>query len=153
DFIAQVKDLIAADKQKEARQTATAFQTKVVKYLETTLRNPDGAGHTRLKLATYTAAHSTYDDLVKIMQALCARDALAAFDGALPESFAKFDDAQVQRVTVLLHGLAKENADAVPFAITLVARRLRTPWQLIYLATNAAASRNAADVAATPYAI
>jgi hypothetical protein len=153
DFVHQVKDLVAAGKQKEARQAVTAFQTKVVKYLESTLRDSDSAGHTRFKLATYTASRSAYDDLVKIMQALRGRDALAKFNTALPETIAKFDDAQVSKMTALLHGFAKENADAVPFAIALIARRLRTPWQLIFLATNAAASRSAAEVAATPYAI
>src|SRR5262249_20667748 len=153
DFVNQVKDLIAADKQKEARQAVTAFQTKVVKTLESTLRDPDSAGHTRFKLATYTASRSAFDDLVKIMQALRSRDALAKFNTALPEAIAKFDNTLVHRATVLLHGLAKENAEAVPFAIALIARRLKTPWQLIYLATNAAASRNVADVAATRYAI
>ena len=34
-----------------------------------------------------------------------------------------------------------------------MAARLRTSWHLIRLATKAAASKNAADVAATPYAI
>ncbi len=153
DFVHQVKDLIAGDKQREARQAVTAFQTKVVKYLESTLRDADGAGHTRFKLATYTASRTAYDDLVKIMQALCARDALAKFNSALPERIAKFDDAQVRKMTGLLHGFAKQNADAVPFAIALIAQRLRTPWQLIFLATKAAASRGAGDVAKTPYAI
>jgi hypothetical protein len=153
DFVHQMKELISAKKQKEAQQAVTAFQTKVVKYLESTLRDADGAGHTRFKLGTYTASHSAYDDLVKIMQALSARDALAKFNRELPESFANFDDAQVARMTALLHGFAKENAEAVPFAIALIVRRLRTPWQLIYLATKAAAGRNAAEVAATPYAI
>jgi hypothetical protein len=153
DFVHQVKDLIAGDKQKEARQAVTAFQTKVVKYLESTLRDADSAGHTRFKLATYTASRTAYDDLVKIMQALRAREALAKFNSALPESFAKFDDAQVRKMTALLNGIAKQNADAVPFAIALIAQRLRTPWQLIFLATKAAASRGAADVAKTPYAI
>jgi hypothetical protein len=41
----------------------------------------------------------------------------------------------------------------LPFALALVASRLKTPWQLIRLATKASRSRNAADVAATPYAI
>ena len=153
DFVHQVKDLVAAGKQKDARQAVTAFQTKVVRYLESTLSDPDSAGHTRLKLATYTASRSAYDDLVKIMQALRARDALARFNTALPETIAKFDDAQVGKMTALLHGFAKDDADAVPFAIALIARRLRTPCQLIFLATKAAASRSAADVAATPYAI
>ena len=153
DFVNQVKDLIAANKQKEARQAVTAFQTKVVKYLESTLRDTDGAGHTRFKLATYTASHSAYDDLVKIMQALRAREALAKFNSALPERIAKFDETRVRKMTALLDGFAKENADAVPFAIALIAQRLRTPWQLILLAAKAAASRNAVDVAKTPYAI
>jgi len=153
DFVNQVKDLIAGDKHKEARQAVSAFQTKVVKYLESTLRDADSAGHTRFKLATYTASRSAYDDLVKIMQALRARDALANFNAALPERIAKFDDTQVHKTTALLHGFAKQDADAVPFAIALVAQRLRTPWQLIFLATKAAASRTAADVAKTPYAI
>ena len=147
DFVNQVKDLIAANKQKEARQAVTAFQTKVVKYLESTLRDTDGAGHTRFKLATYTASHSAYDDLVKIMQALRAREALAKFNSALPERIAKFDETRVRKMTALLDGFAKENADAVPFAIALIAQRLRTPWQLILLAAKAAASRNAVDVA------
>ena len=153
DFVHQVKDLIAGDKQKEARQAVIAFQTKVVKYLESTLRDADSAGHTRFKLATYTASRSAYDDLVKIMQALRARDALARFNSALPERIAKFDDTQVGKMTALLDGLAKQDGDAVPFAIALIARRLRTPWQLIFLAAKAAASRTAADVAKTPYAI
>jgi hypothetical protein len=34
-----------------------------------------------------------------------------------------------------------------------VAKRLRTFWQLVRLATEAAPSKNAADIAATPYAI
>ena len=153
DFAHQVKDLIAADKQKEARQVVTAFQTKVVKYLESTLRDADSASQTRFKLATYTASRSAYDDLVKIMQALRARDALAKFNSALPESFAKFDDPQVRKMTMLLQGLAKQDADAVPFAIALIAQRLRTPWRLIFLATKAVANRSAADVARAPYAI
>jgi hypothetical protein len=153
DFVHQVKDLVTGDKQKEARQAVSAFQTKVVKYLESTLRDADSAGHTRFKLATYTASNSAYDDLVKIMQALRARDALAKFNSVLPESFAKFDDPQVRKMTALLHDLAKQDADAVPFAIALIGRRLRTPWQLIFLATKAAESPGAADVAATPYAI
>jgi hypothetical protein len=153
DFNAQMKDLIAGDKQKEANQAAAAFQTKVVKVLESTLSSPEGAEQTRAKLASYTAARSAYDDLVKIMSALRARNALAKFDAALPERISKFDDGLVLKLTKLLHSLAKNHADAVPFALTLIANRLKTPWRLIRLATKAAPTKTAADVAATPYAI
>jgi hypothetical protein len=51
------------------------------------------------------------------------------------------------------HAFRKTHAEEIPFALALVAKRLKTPWQLIRLATKAAPTKNAADVAATPYAI
>ena len=53
----------------------------------------------------------------------------------------------------LLKAFEKLHADALPFALALVARRLKTPWQLIRLASTSAPSKNAADIAAAPYAI
>jgi hypothetical protein len=47
----------------------------------------------------------------------------------------------------------RDNAAALAFALALVATRLKTFWQLIRLATEAGPSRNAADIAATPYAV
>ena len=40
DYVKEIDELVATDKQREARAAATAFQTKVVKYLETTLNSP-----------------------------------------------------------------------------------------------------------------
>jgi hypothetical protein len=153
DFEAQMKDLIAADKQKEARAAAAVFQIKVAKSLENTLASPETTQQARAKLAAYTAARSTFADVEKVMRALRARDALAKFDAALPAQIAKFDDALVAKMTALLVAFGKNHPDAVPFAITLIARRLKASWQLIRLATKAAASKSAADVAVTPYAI
>ncbi len=53
----------------------------------------------------------------------------------------------------MLDGFAKDRAEQIPFALTLVAGRMKTAWQLIRLATKAAPSKNAADIAATRYAI
>jgi hypothetical protein len=154
DFNAQMKGLIGAEnKQKELKQAVSVFQTKVAKYLENTLSDPAAAEMARAKLATYTAARSAYGDLVKIMVTLRARDAIAKFNKSLPEKFARFEDAEVTSMTALLDAFAKENAAAVPFVIALIGKRLKTPWHLIRLATNAAPTKNAADVAATPYAI
>ena len=66
---------------------------------------------------------------------------------------AEFDDAQVAKVTSLLDAFGKTHADVLAFALTLVAKRLKSSWQLIRLATKAAPSKNAADIAAAPYAI
>jgi len=153
DFNTQMKELIASERQREARQVASTFQTKVVKYLESTLRAPDAADQTRAKLAAYTASRSAYGDLVKMMCVLRARDALAKFDEQLPKKLSKFDDAMVDRMTSLLNAFRKKHAEAVPFAITLIANRLKVPWQMVRLATKAAASKKAADISVTPYAI
>jgi hypothetical protein len=153
DYATAITDMIGTDKKREAQQAASTFQTKVLKSLENTLSTPDGTNQTRTKLATYTASRSVYDDLTKMLCVLRAREALLKFNEALPASLGKFDDAQVAKVTQLLDGLAKSNTEALPFALALVARKLKTSWHLIRLATKAAPSKNAADVAAMPYAI
>ena len=84
---------------------------------------------------------------------LRARDALAKFNEALPATIKKFDDARVLKITKLLDGFGKEHPEALPFALALVAKRLRTSWQLVRLATKAAPSKQATDIAATRYAI
>jgi hypothetical protein len=153
DYVGAVNKLIAADNRREAQRVVDAFQIKVAKSLENTFGSPDAVNQARAKLATYTASRSTYGDLAKMLCVLRARDALAKFIDALPVKIENFDDAQVSRTTSLLNAFGKTHADAIAFALALVAGRLKTPWQLFRLATKAARSKNAADIAATPYAI
>jgi hypothetical protein len=153
DYVKAINEAIAANNQREARRVTDTFQTKVVKYLESTLGSPDAANQTRVKLAAYTASHAAYCDLTRMLCVLRARDALAKFGEALPVNLNKFDDAQVNKVTKLLDAFGKKHADAVPYALALVASGLKVSWQLIRLATQAAPSKNVADIAATPYAI
>jgi hypothetical protein len=153
DYIKKLDDLVVADHQKEARKETATFQTKVVKYLENTLSSSERADQVRARLAVYTASRAVYDDLNKMLCVLRARDALAKLSDALPSVIPKLDDARVAKITALLDGFGKNNGEAIPFALALVAKRLKVHWQLIRFATKAASSKNAADVAATPYAI
>jgi hypothetical protein len=153
DYVDGINKLIATNNQREAQQAAATFQNKVLKSIENTLGSSDAADQIRIKLAAYTASPSVYDDVTKMLCALRARDALAKFNGALPDKMHKFDDTQVAKITALLDGFGKNHAEALPFALTLVAKRLKTHWHLIRVATKAASSKNAADIAATPYAI
>src|SRR6202047_1366521 len=153
DYTSQMSDLIATDKQREARQATSTFQTKVDKSLENTIGSPDGAAQIRSKLATYTASQAAYGDLIKMLDVLRAREALAKFNDALPAKIDKFEDAQVAKASQLLDAFAKDHPEQVAFALALIAGRLKTSWHLIRLATKAAPSKNAADIAATPYAI
>jgi hypothetical protein len=153
DYAKDMDELITADNPRQARQLAATFQTKVVKCLEGVLRSPEGPDQVRAKLAIYTASPAVYDDLTKMLCALRASDALAKFSDALPAKIANFDDAEVGKISELLAAFAKTDADALGFAMALVAGRLKTPWQLMRLATKAAPSKTAIDVAATPYAL
>jgi hypothetical protein len=153
EYVAQMRPLIAAGKLSEIRKLTAAFQSKVVAYLDNALGFADGAARARSKLAAYTASSSAYDDLLKLMCVLHGRDALAKFNSELPKDIAKFDIVQVAKVTALLDAFCHHHPKVLPFALALVAQRLTTFWQLIRLATKAAASKNAADIAATPYAI
>ncbi len=153
DYVDGMKALIAADNQREARKVAATFQTKVVKYLENTFASPDGVDQTRAKLATYTASGSAYGDLTKMLCVMRERDALATFNNALPPAIEKFDHARVFEITRSLDEFGKNHTEALPFALALVAKRLKTSWQLMYLATQATPSKNATDIAAAPYAI
>ena len=152
DYNKAIGDL-DANNSKELLKIASAFQTKILKVLDNTLASSNGAELARAKLAQYTASSTAFDDALKMLDVLRAREALVKFDAKLPQRISKFDDGQVARITPLLDSLRKANADAVPFALTLVAKRLKTDWQLIRLATKAAASKNAADIAMTPYAV
>jgi hypothetical protein len=153
EYVAQMRPLIAADKRLEIRKVAAAFQTKVVAYLDSALGSANGAARARSKLATYTTSRAAYNDLVKLMCVLRERDALAKLNDELPKTIVKFDGVEFAKVTALLDAFRKHHPEALPFALTLVARRLKTFWQLVRLATKAAPSKKAVDIAATPYAI
>ena len=152
DYIKSLNDLIAVDKQREARQAAATFQVKVLKSMEGVLGSPESADQIRARLATYTASPAAFDDLTKMLSALRAREELAKLNEALPAKLARFENAELAKISPLLAAFAKTHSEQLPFALMLVLRRLKTPWHLIRLATKAAASKNAIDVAATPCA-
>jgi hypothetical protein len=97
--------------------------------------------------------HASFDDLKKMLSALQAREAIAAFSEALPSSVDNLEGEPLAKVRGLLDAFAAKHPEAMPFALTILAKRLKTPWQLIRLATKMARSKSAKDMAATRYAI
>lgn len=152
DYIKAINDQVTANNPKEVLKIASTFQVKVVKVLESTLASPDSTELARAKLAQYTASRTAFDDVKKMLHVLRAGDALPKFNEKLPATIARFDDGQVAQITAQLDAFKKAHPDALHFALALVARRLKTSWQLVRLATKAAASKSAADVAVVPYA-
>jgi hypothetical protein len=152
DYSDAMKRMIAANNPHEIQRIASAFQTKVVKYLEGTLAANGGIERIRAGLAIYTSSPAVFNDLTKMVGALRARDALTELNEALPPKIAKLEGTALAKVHRLLEAFAAKHADAMPFALSVVANHLKAPWQLIHLAARPAKGKNAADAAAMPYA-
>src|SRR5580704_709215 len=152
-YAAELKQFLAAGKQREVDLAAHGFQNKAVKYLQGTLASESGAEQARARLGKHGGSAATSGYLVKILRVLKARDALAALDEDLPARIDKLDGRHLDRTLAALKTLRTAQADAVPFALAHVAKRLAVPWQLLRLATRATETKEAAEIAATPYAI
>ena len=153
DYIAEAKNLISADRQSEARQSAQAFQRKVLISLNGLLGSAEGAASVRHGLMAYTSSHATFDDLKKMLRYLEMQRELEGFGRALAPKIARLEGASLDKVLGLLTALKAKHADAVPFALTIVANRLDTPWELLSVATVPAGDRAASRIAASPFAI
>lgn len=153
DYTKDMKQFLANGRTHEAEQAMLAFQNKAVKYLEGTLGRASGADQARARLAFHAGSPAAFDELAKILHVLKARDALAHFAEDLPAKIDKLADDRLDVMTKALDSVAAEHPDAVPFALTLVMRRLAQPWQVIRFATKAVESKDPYDIAETPYAI
>jgi hypothetical protein len=152
EYDARMRQIILANNQVESRKVAAAFQAKVAKGLEGALTG-DAAERTREQLAKFTTSAGVIIDLTKMRAVLLATDALSRFEAALPREIDTFEREALVHGRDLLNRLASEHAEAVPFALTMIMKRLKAPWQLIRLATDAVKSRKAADIFEAPYAI
>ena len=126
EYCGEMKTLLVMDKAREARRIAAEFQCKVAKCLESTLASEELLERTRVVLAQYTASRGAIDDLKKIVSALLIADAIVAFNQALPASIDNLDASTLAAVRAPLDAFAAKYPHAVPFALTIVAKHLKT---------------------------
>lgn len=151
EYVANVSKVIA--NRKEAEKLAAVFQKKALGYLEGTMRSAEGAAMIRAGLRMYTSSPAMFDDLVKMFTVFRASEALATFDRDIPPKIGKLEGRALDTVLDRLKALKAKHADAIPFALTIVAGRLNVRSHLIHLATKVIETKAAAAVAATPYAV
>ena len=140
-------------KPQEAEKLAVGFQKKALGYLEGTMRSEEGSAKVRASLRMYTSSPAVFDDLAKMFTVFRTSDALTKFAKDLEPKIARLEGASLAKALDHLKTLKAASADAIPFALTIVVRRLTTPSQLLYLATKVAESRAPSAVAATPCAL
>jgi hypothetical protein len=154
DYSDKVKDALIKGDAPRARTIARDFQSKVLKSLEGTLDTRDGTGRARSGLAQYTASQAVFEDLRKVMAALRVRDGLEKLDRALPPRIDELHGKVLANVRGFLDAFAAEQrSEALPFALALVARRLKRRWQLVRLATSTAQGRGVAAIAGSRFAM
>jgi hypothetical protein len=152
DYCERMKEMLIKSDPQKARAIANEFQAKVLKILESTLGNEDGTSRARDGLARYTTSRAAIDDLRKVMAALRAREALDKLAKALPPRIEALEGKGLANVRGFVDLIAAEQSEVVPFALAIVARRLKTPWPLLRLATSTARGRDAASIAASRFA-
>jgi len=153
EYATKSEHLIATNDVRGAQRAAAEFQVKVVKSLENMMKSGEALAQARANFARYTSSPATIDDLNKMISVLRTHEALGAFCTGLPERIKEFDGDVLTRARKQLDVIRNKHSEALPFALSVLTRRLRAPWQVIRLATKIAESKDVAAVAATPYAI
>jgi hypothetical protein len=153
DYCETMTKALVGGHAQQANQIASGFQIKVIKSLEGMLGSPQGEKAAEHGLLQYTSSHACMNDLRKILVALQMREAIVAFSAALPPRIDHFDGATLSKVHALIEALLAKHGQALPFALTIVMKRLELPWQLIFLALQASHRRTAEDIARSVYGI
>ena len=151
DYCEEIKRAIMAKDARAATHLAGGFQAKVVKCLEGFVASEDGVEAARNGLGRYISSHASVEDLKKVLAALQIRDAIVSLGKELPPAVDNLRGKTLAKVRAVLDAFAVKHPHAVPFALTILMKRLKTPWQLIRLATDGAPGKTASDLAATRY--
>lgn len=113
----------------------------------------DSSGINRQRTLGRIGAPGVIEDLPAIAAVLHAREALDTLNIRLPGFLPVFGEPQIASLMAALNVPSLQTPAALPFALSLVMRRLSAPWQIIRLAVQVAGSDDEIRVAATPYGV
>ena len=98
-------------------------------------------------------APSVVEDLALIGPVLGARDSLEAFGNKLPRFMRTFGDPQIAATMEAMSVPSLQSSQVLPFALSLVTKRVGAPWQIVRIAIKMAGSDDEIRVAATPFGV
>jgi hypothetical protein len=112
-------------------------------------------------LAAQIGVSRAVETIATLAKILACRDVLPTVAQRLPAIMPAFEREQVDLVKALLTGATAQRAegaiasknDIFLYGLVLVVGRLAEPWQLVRIATRAAASSDEIRVAGTPFAV
>jgi len=149
----QVQLLLAANEKSGADQVARAFQNLVEQRLRECLAGTKRDEKALQGVAGQIGTPHAIDEVRELASILRARDALGVIGSRLPAAIGNLAGEQLVNVRALLDSPIGRHRDVFLYALLVVMSRLGSPWQLMRLAIQAAASDIAEHIAATPFAI
>jgi hypothetical protein len=149
----QVQLLLAANEKNGAEQVVRAFQDLTEQRLRECFLSLKSDQKARQRVAAQVGTPHALDDVRELAAILRLRDALGVIGSRLPQTISNLAGEQLENVKALLDSPIARHRDVFLYALLLVMNRLGSPWQLIRLAINAAASDEVAHIAETPFAV
>lgn len=152
-LIDEVSDALLAGEEDEAEQKVQAFQDRVAEAITEALNVAAKSERQQRRMLAQIGTPRAAEEVTALRDVLKGRDALAELSDALPLQIAHLSNGRLDDCTALIESTTERDPDLFIYALLMVMSRLAAPWQLIRLATKAAASDTAVRIAETPYAI
>lgn len=148
-----VGDALLADDASKAEQLVRTFQDRAVVAIADNLATAQTYEKARRRIAVQIATPRASEDAAALLRVLRGRDLLDVLSAQLPVHVANLSHERLAETKAQIDAVAAHDGDLFVYALLMVMSRLAAPWQLVRLATQAAASDTAARVADTPYAV
>ncbi|MBX9711438.1 MAG: hypothetical protein K2X60_10435 [Xanthobacteraceae bacterium] len=98
-------------------------------------------------------APNVIEDMPSIAAVLRVREALDTLGMRLPGHLRVFGEPQIASASNALNIPSLQKPQTLPFALSVVMRRLAAPWQIVRLGISVAGSDDEVRVAGTPYGV
>lgn len=152
-LIDEVSDALLAGANDKAEEKVRAFQDRAAEAIAEALEFAASGERQQRRMLAQIGTPRAAEEVVTLRHVLKRRDTLAQLADDLPLQISNLSNGRLKDCKTLIESTSERDPDLFIYALLMVMSRLVAPWQLIRLATNAAASAVAARIAETPYAI
>lgn len=161
-LVTDINRALFEDDRLKAEQLMRTLQDRVTLRINEAVAGAKKDENAQRRLAAQIGAPRGVETVTTLAKILGCRDVLPTVAQRLPAIMPAFEREQVDLVKALLTGAtaqkpadgkATNKSDIFLYGLVLVVGRLAEPWQLIRIATRAAASNDENRVADTPFAV
>lgn len=153
---------LLADDRVKAEQLVRALHDRAVVRMNEALAAIGTNEKARRRFSIEVGTPRAIEDVTTMMRIFAVRDILADWARRLPGHIRAFERDQIERVRGLFdgapriklsHGAVIDRSDLLLYGLIMLADRMAAPWQLIRIATHAAATDDPVRIADAPHAV